>query len=203
MKFKIIHLESVEESTICDLSELSQKLSPNSEILQIFDNGSLEAIGFVSQETLVGFTIDFAQYALDNYCPKDKVDARSTEALIVARRYLKKQASLQEVKAAYVAANAANAAYAAYAAANAAYAAAADAAADAAYAAAAAAAYAAYAATNAATYAAANAAVHAAAAATYAAAAAATYAAANAAAPNKHKEQNRQGNFILSFFQEE
>ena len=116
MKFKIIYLESVEESTICDLSELSQKLSPNSEILQIFDNGSLEAIGFVSQETLVGFAIDFAQYALDNYCSKDKVDARSTEALIVARRYLKKQASLQEVKAAYVAANAAYAAaYAAYA----------------------------------------------------------------------------------------
>ena len=166
MKFKIIHLESVEESTICDLSELSQKLSPNSEILQIFDNGSLEAIGFVSQETLVGFAIDFAQYALDNYCPKDKVDSRSTEALIVARRYLKKQASLQEVKAAYTAAAAAAAA-------------------------------------NAAAWAAAYAA--AACTAAYAAAAAANAAAwaANAAAQNKHKEQNRQGNFILSFFQGE
>ena len=173
MKFKIIHLESVEESTICDLSELSQNLSPNSEILQIFDNGSLEAIGFVSQETLVGFAIDFAQYALDNYCSKDKVDSRSTEALIVARRYLKKQASLQEVKAAHAAANAA-ATNAANAAANAA-----------AYAAA----YAAYAA-------------YAYAAATYATwAANAAAGAADAAAQNKHKEQNRQGNFILSFFQ--
>jgi len=163
MKFKIIHLDSAKESITCNLSELSQKLSPNSEILRFFDNGSLEAIGFVSQETLVGFAIDFAQYALDNYCSKDKVDSRSTEALIVARRYLKKQASLQEVEAA------ANAAYAA-AAANAAYAAAANAA------------YAAYAAN----------------AATYTAAAYAAY-----AAENKLDEQNRQGNFIISFFQGE
>ncbi len=184
MKFKIIHLDSAKESITCNLSELSQKLSPNSEILRFFDNGSLEAIGFVSQETLVGFAIDFAQYALDNYCSKDKVDSCSTEALIVARRYLKKQASLQEVKAAANAASAA--AYAAAAAANAA-----------AYASAYASA-AAYAAANA-TYAAAYAANAA------NAANAASNAAANAAyaAENKHKEQNRQGSFILSFFKVE
>ncbi len=142
----------------------------------------MEAIGFVSQETLVGFAIDFAQYALDNYCSKDKVDSRSTEALIVARRYLKKQASLQEVKAAYAAAYAASGA--AYAAANAA-----------AYASA-------YA--SAAAYAAANA-TYAASAASAADAAADAASAANAAnaAENKHKEQNRQGSFILSFFQGE
>jgi len=100
MKFKIIHLDSARESITCDLSELSYYLVPNCEILRFFDDGTLEAIGFVSQETLVGFVIDFAQYALDNHCPKDKVDSRLTEGLIIARRYLKKQASLQEVKAA-------------------------------------------------------------------------------------------------------
>ena len=100
MKFKIIHLESVKENITCDLSELSYYLIPNCEILQFFDDGSLEAIGFVSQETLVGFAIDFAQYALDNHCQKNKVDSRLTEGLIVARRYLKKQASRKEVQAA-------------------------------------------------------------------------------------------------------
>ena len=194
MKFKIIHLESAKENITCDLSELSYYLIPNCEILQFFDDGSLEAIGFVSQETLVGFAVDFAQYALDNHCQKNKVDSRLTEGLIVARRYLKKQASRKEVQAAAHAADAAAAytagaaaAYAARAAANAAY--------TAAYAYAAGAAHAAYAAAYTAAYAYAYA---------YAAGAAyAAYAAADAAAQNKHKEQNRQGNFILSFFQEE
>ena len=184
MMFKII---SLVDGSIkpCNLVNLSQSLSLNCEVLREID-GSHEAVGFVGHETLVFFAVEFADYALKHYS-KEQIPAAEA-AILLVRKWLQDKSSVSEEElkaadyAAYAAANAADAANAA---------AAADANANAAYAAAYAASAAAYAA---------NAAADAAYAAAYAASAAA-YAAADAAVEkSKLKEQERQGNFILSYF---
>jgi len=193
MAYKIISL--VDGSTkSCDLVNLSQSLSLNCEVLREVD-GSHEAVGFVNHETLVFFAVEFADYALNNYT---KQKSQETESCItLTRKWLKAHdaVSNEELRAA------ANVAYAADAAAS-------VAANAAAYAAVNAAAYAAdatnaYAAVYAAAYAvnAAHAAVYAADTDAYAAHAdAATAAYATAAKKSKKKEKERQGNFILSYF---
>ena len=187
MTFKIISL--IDGSTkSCDLVNLSQSLSLNCEVLREVD-GSHEAVGFVSHETLVFFSVEFADYALLNYTKKKSPEAEVCIAL--TRKWLKNQDSVsnEELRVAANVAYAADAAYdnadnaAIYAAINAAN-------------------YAAnYANAYAADYAAAYAA-HAAAAYAYANAADAYANAADAAAvgKSKKKEQERQGNFILSYF---
>ena len=195
MAYTIISL--VDGSTkSCDLVNLSQSLSLNCEVLREVD-GSHEAVGFVSHETLVFFAVEFADYALKNYTQQKSQEAEVCIAL--TRQRLKNHDSVSN-KELRVAAYAAHAAHAAHAANGAAYAANAAAhAAHAAYDAAYAAAYAANAAADAAYAAyAANAAANAAAHAAHAA-----YDAANAAAAarkSKKKEQERQGDFILSYF---
>ena len=142
-------------------------------------DGSHEAVGFVSHETLVFFAVEFADYALKNYTQQKRQEAESCIAL--TRQWLKSQDSVSKEELR-------GAADAAYAASNAAYAdanavrAASNAAADAANAVRA------------------YAAAHAAACASNAAAYAAHAANAANAAKSKKKEQERQGNFILSYF---
>ena len=182
MTFKII---SLVDGSIkpCNLVNLSQSLSLNCEVLREVD-GSHEAIGFVGHETLVFFAVEFADYALKNHS-KEQIPAAEA-AILLVRKWLQDKSSVskEELKAAdYAAAYAAaDAAYAAYAAANAAHAA--------------------YAAANAANAAAnaARAADAAAAHAAYDAAAHAAHAAHAAAEKSKLKEQERQGNFILGYF---
>ena len=131
MAYKIISL--VDGSTkSCDLVNLSQSLSLNCEVLREVD-GSHEAVGFVSHETLVFFSVEFADYALLNYTKKKSPEAEVCIAL--TRKWLENHDSVSN-KELRVAAYAANAANAAYAAAHAAYAANAADAADAARAAA-------------------------------------------------------------------
>jgi hypothetical protein len=190
MNFQIHNLQngSMKE---CDLLTLSRSLSVDSEIV-LFDGEKVEAIGFVSHSLLVYFCVEFADYALQNY--EKKKFPKTEECLFLVRKWIENPNSVSKEEL-RVAANAA-----AYAAAYAAYAAAADAA-DAAYAAAAANAADAAAAADAA-YAAADAAYDAAAADADAAYAAAAYAAANAAyAAAAANEFERQGRFILDFFQ--
>ena len=174
--YKIISL--VDGSTrSCDLVNLSHSLSLNCEVLREVD-GSHEAVGFVSHETLVTFAVEFADYARLNYAQKKLPEAEV--CITLTRKWLENHDSVS-VEELRVAAHAA--AYAAYAANSAA-----DAAANAADAA--------YAAANAA-----DAAAHAADAAANAAYAAAYAAdAAYAAKKSKKKEQERQGNFILGYF---
>ena len=182
MTFKII---SLVDGSIkpCNLVNLSQSLSLNCEVLREVD-GSHEAIGFVGHETLVFFAVEFADYALKHYSKEQIPTAEA--AILLVRKWLQDKSSVskEELKAAdYAAAYAAaDAAYAAYAAANAAHAA--------------------YAAANAANAAAnaARAADAAAAHAAYDAAAHAAHAAHAAAEKSKLKEQERQGNFILGYF---
>ena len=167
MAYKIISL--VDGSTkSCDLVNLSQSLSLNCEVLREVD-GSHEAVGFVSHETLVFFAVEFADYALNNYAKQKSQEAETCIAL--TRKWLQNHdsVSVEELKLAATAASAANAA---------------DAAASAAYAAACAA----------------YAAAHAAYAAAHAANAAAHAANAADARKSKKKEQERQGNFILGYF---
>ena len=158
--YKIISL--VDGSTkSCDLVNLSQSLSLNCEVLREID-GSHEAIGFVSHETLVFFAVEFADYALKHYAQTKLPEAEACIAL--TRKWLENHDSVsnKELRAAvYAADDAANAAYAAHAANGAA----------------------------------ANAAAHAAINAAYAA-----HAAAHAAKKSTKKEQERQGSFILSYF---
>ena len=185
----------------CDLANLSQSLSLNCEIVRMVGDKH-EAIGYVSPKTLVHFAVESANYALQNYSKKILPEAQTCIDLI--NKWLEDSSSVskEELYAAYDAANAAadaayaadavdaaddaaNAANAAVNAANAAVNAAADAAYDAGNAA-----YAAYYAADAA----ANAAYY---------AADAAYAAADAAGKSRLNEQNRQGNFILKFFEVE
>jgi len=183
MNFIIFNLNDGSQKP-CDLANLSQSLSPNCEIVRIIGDKH-EAIGYVSHKTLVHFAIENANYALQNYSKKILPEAQT--CIDLTRKWLQDQSSVsadQLKQAAYAvdtadAANAADAAYyAAHIAANAAY-------------------YYAHTAAYAAHYAAANAAHYAANAAHYAANAA------NAADKNKLDEQNRQGTFILKFFEVE
>jgi len=132
-----------------------------------------EAIGYVSHSLLVHFAVEFAHYAHQNYT-KDQ-DPKVQNCIDLTRKWVQDQSSVSKEELE----SASNAAYAAYAAS----AASADAAAAASNAAAA----------NDAAYTALN------------AADAAAYAAdaAYAAGKNKLDEQNRQGNFILKFFEVE
>ena len=159
----------------CDLANLSRSLSLNCEIVRMVGDKQ-EAIGYVSHKTLVHFAVESANYALQNYSKKEIPKAQTCIDLI--RKWLEDSSSVSKEEL-YAAANAANAASAnAASATSAAYAARA-------------AAYAAYA-------------VNAAYDAAYDAANAAYYAAdADAAGKNKLNEQNRQGNFILNFFEVE
>ena len=171
----------------CDLANLSQSLSLNCEIMRMVGDKH-EAIGFVSPKTLVHFAVESANYALQNYSKEILPEAQT--CIDLTRKWLEDSSSVskEELYAAAYAANAAYAAYAAYAANAAAYAA------RAAYYAA----CAALAAVDAAYYAA-----DAAYAANYAARRAANTTAANAADKSRLNEQNRQGNFILKFFEVE
>ena len=199
MIYKIVSL--VDGSTkSCDLVNLSQSLSLNCEVLREVD-GSHEAIGFVSHETLVFFAVEFADYALKHYAQKKLPEAEVCIAL--TRKWLENHdsVSVEELRVAAYAANAAAyaanaAAYAAAHVANAVAAAAAYAAANDAADAAASAANAADAAASAAN--AADAAANPAYTAAHVANAAAY--AVHAAKKSKKKEQERQGNFILSYF---
>jgi len=176
MKFIIFNLADGSQKP-CDLANLSRSLSPNCEIVRIIGNKH-EAIGYVSHSLLVHFAVEFADYALQNYLKKMLPEAQT--CIDLTRKWLQNHNSVsvdqlkEAADAAYNAAYAASAAYAAAYATHAAYAAAhAASAASAASAAADAAAYAAYAS-----------------------------AAANAD-KNRLNEQNRQGTFILKFFEVE
>ena len=176
------------KTKIATLNELSQNLKVQSEIYALSDREIY--LGLISHKTLVLFSTEFADYALQNYAKKKIPEAEI--CIRLTRKWLEDQSSVSREElnaaAAYAADAAAAAAYAAYATAYAAYAAAANAAA--------------------ANAAAANAA-HAAAAAAYAAYAAADadavyFHAANAhasyaAGEDEDKEYLRQGAFILDF----
>ena len=170
--------------TNCSLSELSRKLKPNCILAELNEQCSVSDSWPLTHKTIVFFAVEFADYALKNHS-KEQIPAAEA-AILLVRKWLQDKSSVskEELKAAdyaadYAAADAA--AYAAYAAANAAHAA--------------------YAAANAANAAAnaARAADAAAARAAYAAGAAAGAADA-AAEKSKLKEQERQGNFILGYF---
>ena len=139
MTYRII--STLDGSTeTCSLSKLSQNLKFNCILAELNSDGSLIDSWPLVHETLVTFTVEFADYALLNYAQKKLPEAKACIAL--TRKWLENHdsVSVEELRvaanAAYAAAAAA--ANAAYAAAYAAYAAthAADAAADAAYAAA-------------------------------------------------------------------
>ena len=115
MAYKIISL--VDGSTkSCDLVNLSQSLSLNCEVLREVD-GSHEAVGFVSHETLVFFAVEFADYALKNYTQQKSQEAEACIALTRQRLKNHDSVSNKELRAAvYAADDAAHAAYAAHAA---------------------------------------------------------------------------------------
>jgi hypothetical protein len=126
-EFRVINLvNGVQED--CSLDDLSLIIGQNCEILRFKEDG-FEAIGFVSDQTLVFFAVEFADYALQNYVKKILPEAQT--CIDLARKWLEDQSSVSEEQIRTTANDAANAAYAA---ANAAYCAANDAAAHAAYA---------------------------------------------------------------------
>ena len=173
MNFIIFNLADGSQKP-CDLAKLSRSLSPNCEIVRMVGDKH-EAIGFVCHKTLVHFAVESANYALQNHSKEILPEAQACIDLI--KKWIEDSSSVSNAKLSA----AANAAYAAYVA----YTAYADANANAATA------YAAY-----------TAATDAAGAAVYHANAAADYAT-DAAGKNKLNEQNRQGNFILKFFEVE
>ena len=174
----------------CSLSKLSQQLKLNTILAELNTDGSLIDSWPLVHETLVFFSVEFADYALLNYSKKKIPEAEA--CITLTRKWLENHDSVsnEELKSA-----ADDAAYAAWAAARAV--------AHAAHAVAHAAHAAAYAADAAADAAAARAAVHAAYAAADAAAAAnAAYAAANAAGGGEKKREAeliRQGQFIVGY----
>jgi len=119
-EFRVINLANGWQED-CSLDDLSLIVGQNCEILR-FKEGGLEAIGFVSAQTLVFFDIEFADYALQNYANKILPEAQT--CIDLARKRMKDQSSVSEEQirtaanltyaAAYAAIdNAANAAYAA------------------------------------------------------------------------------------------
>ena len=156
------------------LGGISRSLGISSEVCALSDGETY--LGVISHKTLVFFATEFADYALKNYAKRDLPEAEASIRL--TRKWLEDQESVsnEELRAAYRATH--------------------DAAANTAYLANSAAVYAAAYAVNAA-----HAAVYAADTDAYAAHAdAATAAYATAAKKSKKKEQERQGNFILSYF---
>jgi len=167
MNLKIV---SKDHSKIANLSNLSQNLKVNSEIY-ILKEDKESLLGLVSHSLLVFFSVEFAEFALQNYTKKKIPEAET--CIRLTRNWIENPNSVskEELNAA---ANAATAAYAAYYAYDA---------------------YANYAANAAAVTAAA---VTAANAADAAVADAATFAA-DAAGKNKEKEFERQGKFIFDY----
>ena len=99
----------------CSLSELSQKLKLNCILAELNSDNTLIDSWPLVHETLVFFSVEFADYALLNYSKKKLPEAEACIAL--TRKWLKNHdsVSVEELRVA------ANAAYnAAYAAANAA-----------------------------------------------------------------------------------
>ena len=114
----------------CSLSEMSQSLKLNSILCELNGNGSLIDSWPLVHETLVTFTVEFADYTLLNYSKKKLPQAKACIAL--TRKWLENHDSVsnEELQTAAQAAhaawadNAANAVDAARAAAHAAHAAA-------------------------------------------------------------------------------
>ena len=174
MTYKIVTSGETKEVS---LAEISRNLKIQSEIYALSDREIY--LGLISHKTLVLFSTEFADYALQNYAKKKIPEAEI--CIRLTRKWLEDQSSVSAEELKTAANAAADAAYAAYHANSAA-----------AYAAAANAAYAAYAAADAA-YAAASAAS------ATAYASHATCDAAYAAGADKDREFIRQGEFIIDF----
>jgi hypothetical protein len=92
MRFKVINILTGKKVE-CEIYELSQNLSPNCEILKYNFDGTLEAIGFVSYETLSHFANEFAAFIYDNFSyNKSPICAATISAV---RDYFNKQVSKQ------------------------------------------------------------------------------------------------------------
>ena len=125
-EFRVINLVNGSQED-CSLDDLSLLIGPNREILRIKED-SLEAIGFVSAQTVLFFDIEWADYALQNYTKKILPEAQT--CIDLARKKMKDQSSVSEeeirivTNLAYAAtdAYAAAATYATYAAIDAAFA---------------------------------------------------------------------------------
>ena len=121
-EFRIIDLVNGSQED-CSLDDLSLLIGPNREILRIKED-SLEAIGFVSAQTVLFFNIEWADYALQNYTKKILPEVQT--CIDLARKKMKDQSSVseQEIRTAANLAYAADATYtyAAYAAIDAAFA---------------------------------------------------------------------------------
>ena len=91
-EFRVINLANGWQED-CSLDDLSLIVGQNCEILR-FKEGGLEAIGFVSAQTLVFFDIEFADYALQNYANKILPEAQT--CIDLARKRMKDQSSVSE-----------------------------------------------------------------------------------------------------------
>ena len=107
------------KTKIATLNELSQNLKVQSEIYALSDREIY--LGLISHKTLVLFSTEFADYALQNYAKKKIPEAGI--CIRLTRKWLEDQSSVSREElnaaAAYAADAAAAAAYAAYAAADA------------------------------------------------------------------------------------
>lgn len=114
MNLKIV---SKDHSKIANLSNLSQNLKVNSEIY-ILKEDKESLLGLVSHSLLVFFSVEFAEFALQNYTKKKIPEAET--CIRLTRNWIENPNSVskEELNAA---ANAATAAYAAYYAYNAVY----------------------------------------------------------------------------------
>lgn len=124
MKYKIVTSRFTKEVS---LGKISSNLGIQSEIYAL--SGGEVYLGMISHKTLVLFSVEFADYALQNYAKGKHPEAEICTSLV--RKWIKDDASVSNEEltaAAYAVATAANAAaaaaYTAYAAANATYAAA-------------------------------------------------------------------------------
>ena len=122
MKYKIVTSNSIKEVS---LGKISSNLGIQSEIYAL--SGGEVYLGMISHKTLVLFSVEFADYALQNYAKGKHPKTKTCIAL--TRKWIKDDASVskEELRAAAYAADAAtaatssaaSAAYAAWAAANA------------------------------------------------------------------------------------
>ena len=94
----------------CSLSKLSQNLNLNCILAELNSDGSLIDSWPLVHETLVTFTVEFADYALLNYAQKKLPEAKACIAL--TRKWLENHdsVSVEELKSAADAARAAGAA---------------------------------------------------------------------------------------------
>jgi hypothetical protein len=118
MKFKIINLSDGSQKD-CSLVHLSRVIVQNCEILIVKEN-ELEAVGFISNKTLVFFALQWAKYALQNYTKKKNPKGEFCVTLVEKWLEDENSVSISELReAAYNADNPRNtaqnvAAYAAY-----------------------------------------------------------------------------------------